>query len=188
MAVESVKNMVLADLPFLTDAADATKIENYRVQMCWLMQSETGKEDVDVETEGEYSNLENMMFAAMVKFKIAERRVTENMEGNVTDSIAAGAGTKRLKRAKADVAEAEFEGTKASEGQRLQMLTKEWFIACIREICAYSGQLGYSNPLCIRDPEEYFVTPFIKGENFPTDPEEDPYDILGGTTIGGGSV
>jgi len=168
MPVSSVAQQVRDGLPFLEDAAeDNALIERKRVEMTYLMQDQTGKTAAEVELEAEYSNLENMMFAEMVKYVIAKIRVTENMEGSSAEGGAAP-GARSLKKAKADVVESEFQIIKASDGSRFQMLTKDWFALCRQQICSYSSVLNYSNPLCFDDDGDTAnITPFIKGDDFP---------------------
>ena len=178
MAIRSVTNIVRGKLPFLTDADDVTA-EAYRVEMCYLLQTETGKTDGEVETEANYKSLENMLFADMVAYNMGQDQVAKVTGG----SNGAAPTNKVLKRAKADVVETEFQIVKSSDGASFAIPTKEWFSSLLKDICDKSRALEISNPMCWKDKEYTPDISFITGEDFPST-TEDPYDLFNKRTIG----
>lgn len=179
MAIQSVQIMVKNRLAYLTVAQD-TIIDQFRVEACYLLQTESEKADADVETEAGYKPLFNMLFADMVAYWLVKRKVIQNLAGDGTTS---GTAAKTLKKAKADVVEAEFVVVKASDGALIQMETTEFLLDLLKDICAKSLALDIFNPLCY-DPEAYNVIPaFIKGADYPAG-TIDNTDILNGSPLG----
>lgn len=175
MAIRAVKDIVHSKLPFLL-TTDDPEIESYRVEMAYLLQTQTGKADVDVEAEANYKSLENMLFASMVSYHMAKDHVVK-----ITGGIAGAApSTKVLKKAKADVVETEFQVVKASDGALFTIPTEKWFLAILKEICDYSRTLAYANPLCFSTDELVPDVAFIIGSDFPAD-APNPESFLTGT-------
>jgi hypothetical protein len=162
MAIASVKVMVNDRLPYTAPLAFDVIIERTRVQMCYLMQSQTAKSDADVELESNYRALENMLFAAMVAYQLVKSKVVQNMAGDGTN---AGTAAKTLKRGKADVTEAEFIVVKASDGALIQMETSVFLKDLLMEICTMGRSMGYSVPWCSLPMDQ--IPAFIVGEDFP---------------------
>ena len=175
MAIRAVKDIVHSKLPFLV-TTDDPEIESYRVEMCYLMQTQTEKADVDVEDEVNYKALENMLFASMVSYNMAKDQAVK-----ITGGEAGAAPTTRvLKKAKADVVETEFQVVKASDGALFTIATEKWFLTILKEICDYSRTLGYENPLCTNTEDLVPDVAFIIGSDFPAD-APNPEDFLTGT-------
>lgn len=167
MAISSVLEMVHQRLPFTSPSANDTIIESIRVQMCYLMQGQTEKSDADVEPEANYKPLENMLFAAMVCYQMIRNKVILTMAG---DGVSGSAAAKTLKKAVADVTEAEFTVVKATDGALLQMSTDVFLENLLNEICAMAQTLDYNCPWCVQPLD---VTPaFIVGEDFPPTPAD----------------
>lgn len=178
MAIASVKVMVNDRLPYTTPGSFDLVIERTRVQMCYLMQSQTGKPDADVEAEANYKALENMLFAAMVAYQLVKSKVIQNMAG---DGTTGGTAAKTLKKGKADVTEAEFVVVKASDGALIQMETSKFLEDLLLEICTWGRSMGYAVPWCSLPMDQ--IPPFIVGDDFPSC-LPNPMDVLFNGPIG----
>lgn len=180
MAIASVKTMVNDRLPYTTPGTFDQVIERTRIQMCYLMQNQTLKADGDVEPEANYKALENMLFAAMTSFQLVKSKVIMNMAG---DGVSAGTAAKTLKKAKADVTEAEFVVVKADDGALIQMPTEKFLSNLLFEICTMGRTLNYSVPWCSIKLDQ--IPPFIMADDYPDDCPDDIVDrLLNGTPIG----
>jgi len=157
--------MVKDRLPYLSDPSNDPIIERQRVMICYLIQSETGKSDAaDVETESNYTAYQNMLIAAMVCYQLLKNKIVLNMAGDGT-SGSSGGGSKVLKRAKADVVEAEFQIIKASDGSSFLMASDAFMADLLLEICGMARKLSYSIPWCVCD--DPVIPAFVKGSDFP---------------------
>jgi hypothetical protein len=177
MAIPTVREMVTDRLPYLTPGSNDVQVERMRIKMVYLMQSQTGKSDADVEPEANYKAIENILFADMVSYQLVKTKAIQTMAG---DGSAAGGGAKILKRAKADVTEAEFIVTKAEDGSLIQMSTTTFLADLLKEICSTGNSIGYTVPWCTCEPD--IIPAFIVGEDFPKD--YCPPDIFNGNPIG----
>lgn len=148
-------------MPFTEPSTNDTLIERMRVKMTYLMQNQTGKADNQVEPEANYKPLENILFADMVCYQLVKTKAIQNMAGNGTTA----GGTKILKRAKADVTEAEFVITKAEDGSLIQIDTTTFLKDLLAEICAEAQVLNYNVPWCTCPPD--VIPAFIVGEDYP---------------------
>jgi len=84
-----------------------------------------------------------------------------NFSGGVDSVNNTGAtGNKILKRAKADVTEAEFMIPKASDGALLNMSTSEICKKLLKEICSISELLKIEHPLCNLGTSDEVYVPF----------------------------
>ncbi len=163
MPIGSVNQMVKDRLPFLDNASFDDLIERKRIEVVYLMQSQSGKTDgADVETEANYTALQNMLFSAMIAWYQIKAKIMSNMGG--TGSGDSG-GAKVIKKAKADVVEVEYMLTKASDGSIISMETSAFLSDLQKEICDYSRTLNWVNPLCqvVLDA----IPAFIIGSDFP---------------------
>jgi hypothetical protein len=156
MAIASVLQMVHDRLPFTAPIANDDVIERTRIQMTYLMQPQTEKSDSGVETESNYTPLQNMLFAAMVAYQLVKSQTMLILAGNGTTSTG---GAKIITKAKADVVEADFEIPKAIDGAMLGMATNDWLSLLLDEICKMGWSLGYRVPWC--DIMQDVIPPFI---------------------------
>lgn len=179
MAIASVKQMVNDRLPYTTPTAFDVVIERTRVQMTYLLQEQTEKSNADVEAEANYTALQNMLFAAMVSFQMVKSKVMLTMAGDGTT----GPQNKILKKAKADVVEAEFMTVKSADGSLIQMETTKFLEILLQEVCSLSGQLNYYLAWC---GQELDVIPaFIVGDDYPPQTIDWDEALFGGQPIGG---
>lgn len=180
MAIASVKEMVNERLPFTTPNSYDTPIEKIRVQMTYIMQNQTLKTDIDVETEINYRPLENILFSLMVCYQFIKIKALQTMAG---DGVNPGTAAKTLKRAKADVTEAEFTVVKAADGALIQVPTVDLMKDLLVEICSTAQILKYNCPWCQLALDE--IPAFIIGEDYPGPPPSAGFNnLLNGQPIG----
>lgn len=180
MAIHSVREMVHDRLPYTSPVSYDAVIERTRIKMVYLMQSQTGKSDADVEPEANYKPLENILFADMVSYQLVKSKAILTMAG---DGSSSSGGAKIVKKAKADVTEAEFIVTKAEDGSLIQISTKDFLADLLAEICATGHALGYQVPWC-NCPADV-IPAFIIGEDYPSRDCTIMDNILDGDPIGG---
>lgn len=177
MAIASVHDMVNERLPYTANVSYDDQIEATRIQMCYLMQNQTEKDDSEVEIEADYKPLENILFSMMVSYQMIQSKILQTMAG---DGTLAGTAAKTLKRAKADVVEAEFIIVKAEDGALIQMKMSDYLPMLLNEICATARVLNYACPWCrllmdkipafivSEEPPQRLLPPWIEGFPFGT--------------------
>lgn len=182
MPIASVNQMVRNRLQFLAagDPVDAT-IDQFRLEAEYMLQTQSV--DVitgDIELEASYPPLWNIMFAAMVAYWMIQRKAIETIAGVAGG---AGGGAKILKRAKADVTEAEFQIVKASDGSLIQIDTNDLLKQFQKEACDIAFSMNVANPIC--DLSKFYNIPaFVKGCNYPEYRYGNIDRLLDGTPIG----
>lgn len=141
MALDLINKMVKEKLPYLVDEeATDTKIAFTLKNLFYLMQTQTGKTDDQVETESAYSNLERLFFADYTAYELLKIYISVRSTGL---SGAAPDVAKTVKRAKADVVETEFEIIKGSA-----YTTAELLGLLKSGVCEKARMLNYSVGLC----------------------------------------
>ncbi len=152
MALKEVIELVKNRLPFVpSSGALDTKIEDFKLEQYYFLQPWTKIPDVDVETDSEYKGILRMLVAELVTYQLIIRKVIENMGGEDGELAEAG---KHIKKGKADVVEAEFEYSKASDGNELLLKTEALLPELKLNICQYSCTLGYNLPMCGKTKSE----------------------------------
>lgn len=158
MAIASINEMVHQRLSCLNNTTDNTLIDSITIQQFYFMQGQTLKTDADVETESNYKPLEKILFAALVSYNMLKKRIMENMAGSGGSSTVTPG--KIVKKAKADVVEAEFEIPKASDGIFLNMNATQVLAELVKEICSTAYMLHYCIPeICEEYPADV-IPPF----------------------------
>lgn len=158
MAIGSINDMVHQRLSYLNNTTDNTIIDSWTIQQFYFLQGQTEKSDADVETESNYKPIQKMLFAALVSYKMLLKRITENMAGSAGSSVVTPG--KVIKKAKADVVEAEFEVPKAKDGVFLQLDASELLDQLKAEVCSISYMLHYTIPeICDNYPIDV-IPPF----------------------------
>lgn len=167
MALASIIVLVKQRLPFLPQGADATLdpiIESMKLEEFYFMQKWTGISNDDVEDESKYTGLLRFLIVRLVCYDLIARQIVQ-VVGGVSGSSSVAEGTKRIKRAKADVVEAEFDYAKASDGSVLSATSTDILNTICKEICSYAAALSYFNlPMCLNQMI-FDVPPFIGYEN-----------------------
>lgn len=152
MALQSVEDMVRGWLPWLPPAGQNlpldAQITAYKINTYYFLQSYLGIADVDVENDAIYTGVKRLLVAAMVAYDMIVNKVYENLGGNSTGTVQPGSGAQRIKKGKADVVEAEFDYSKASDGNALLMNTEKLLADLKAKICAYAVTLKINLPMC----------------------------------------
>lgn len=145
MALQSVEDLVKERLSFIPATGWETKIESYKLQMYYFLQKYLQVVDADVELDATYTGLKRMLVKELVVYNmIVEKAITTT--GGSSSTSAPGEGTKRIKKAKADVVEAEFEYGKASDGTSIALEAEKLIPELKLNIFSYSRTLGFSIP------------------------------------------
>lgn len=180
MALSSVKEMVKDRLPFTNNVSFDAVIERVRIQMCYIMQNQTQKSDLEVEAEANYRGVENIMFSLMVAYQLVKSKAVQTMGGDGSSTSSGGA--KILKKAKADVTEAEFIISKAEDGSLIQIPAEKFLMDLLNEMCTFARSLNYIIPWCNMPLD--VIPAFIVGADFPCEPRTID-QVLDGDPVGG---
>lgn len=160
MALGTVEELVRGWLPWLPAAtivpAVDTQIDLYKISTYYFLQSYLGIADADVEDDGQYNGVTRLLVAALVANDLMVNKVLLNVGGT---SSTAPSGGKRIKKAKADVVEAEFDYAKASDGNSLLMSADKLMALLKEKICIYGSTLNIWLPMCMCD-DNLEITPF----------------------------
>lgn len=156
MALQSIEDLVKERLSFVPATGWENKIESYKLQMYYYLQKYLQVEDADVEVDDTYTGLKKMLVKELVVYNmIVEKAITTT--GGSTSTSVPGEGTKRIKKAKADVVEAEFEYGKASDGTSIALQTEKLIPELKKNICSYARTLGFGLPeFC---PDKKYLKP-----------------------------
>jgi hypothetical protein len=179
MALQSVDQMVKDMLPYLNNVSFTPVIERNRIVVVYLMQSQTGKNDVEVEAESNYTGIQNILFSKMTVYEMIKSKSIQTLGGDGTTG--SSGGSKILKRAKADVTEAEFVVVKSADGSLIQMSVTDYMTLLVTEVCALARSLSYTVYYCTCEAD--IIPPFIIGCDYPPAPKTIG-DILTGLPIG----
>ena len=113
--------------------------------MYYLLQKYLNIADADVEEDATYTGLKRMLVKELVVYNmIVEKAITTT--GGSSSTSAPGSGSKRIKKGKADVVEAEFDYAKASDGTTIALETEKLIPELKNNIYTYSRTLGFSIP------------------------------------------
>lgn len=159
-----VKNR-LAFLGLLSDTTYDQLIEDFGIEMMYLLQIPLGNKDQDdtwIEEETNYSVTERGLIADLVSCFMILRKVFVNIEGDGTTGGGAS-GSKYLKRAKAGEVEAEFALPKSDESSNLQMKAEQLLDGLKNAACQKASQLGFT--LCVCDDCSLQIDLFNSNDN-----------------------
>lgn len=169
MAIGTVNQMVKDRLPYLSDVANDPLIERKRIEVVYIMQNQSGKDDASVELEASYKAVENIVFAAMIAWYLLQNKIMTTMAG--TGAAGSVGGAKILSKAKADVTEADFILVKAEDGAMIQMKTTDYLDLIKNDVCSLTRVVGWINPICRAVID--IIPAFIMGADFPSNCESD---------------
>lgn len=147
MPLPSVLKMVQNRLTFWAAAPDTTVIEEFVLEQKYFLQKYLSLADEQVEDDANYSKLQLILLADLTAFELLKKKA---IEGSAGSSSSAEAPT-YLKRAKADVVEAEFE--QVSSDDSFSQQAGEVLGELKSSICRKASALGLSLPLCARSVE-----------------------------------
>lgn len=168
MALQTVENLVRGWLPFLppitVNPTIDQKLIDYKINTYYYLQSYLGIADADVEVDNTYQGVKRLLVAAVEAYDLLNNKVLENIGGTSTTPPSGG---KRIKKAKADVVEAEFDYAKASDGNSL--ITKaDTIMANLKaKICEYAATLNIRLPMCDCETEGEIMNfkAYVCGDN-----------------------
>jgi len=146
MAQKTVVEMVRNRLPFLTagDTVDEM-INDYKQDVYYYLQPWSRILDDVVEDDSSYTGLKRVLVAEITAYNIVTRKIMVEMGGVNGSEASAG---KRLKKAKADVVEAEFEYAKANDGGVLATDMNSLATELRNNVWNYAIGLGWYLPDC----------------------------------------
>lgn len=144
----TIKDIIENRLPFLnySDSVVDSRINKIIMEVQWTLQIPLKKEDADVEIEASYIQREIILIGVYTAYNLLLRKVFTTLAGDTETSEEAS--TKTLKKAKADVVEAEFHINKASDGSTIQLDTEKLLASLKKEICDTAALLGISLVIC----------------------------------------
>lgn len=158
MAIATINQLVHERLTYLNSGSDNTVIDSKITQEFYFLQSQTEKTDDEVEIESNYKPLQKMLIASLVSWRMLSKRITENMAGSGGSSTVTPG--KIVKKAKADVVEAEFEIPKADDGIFLGMSASALLDQLAKEVCSFAAMLHYYIPEVCDQPIVDIIPPF----------------------------
>ncbi|WP_291726176.1 hypothetical protein [Bernardetia sp.] len=144
----TIKDIIQNRLPFLnySDTTVDARLDKIISEVQWTLQKPLGKDDADVELEASYSQQEIILIGVYVAYLVVLRKAFTTLAGDTETSEEASAKT--LKKAKADVVEAEFHISKASDGSSIQLDTETLLASLKKEICDTAALLGITLVIC----------------------------------------
>lgn len=141
MALKAVLELVKNRLPFMPlDGSCDEKAEDFKLEQYYYLQSYCNISDADVEEDSSYTGLKRMLVADLVAYYLIVREVVKITGG---EDGGAATGSKHIKKGKADVVEAEFEYSKASDGNTIAMETKKLVEELRIGICTKAQTIGF---------------------------------------------
>ena len=145
MAIDTISGVVYSRVPWLISPTDDTTVDTFVCQTQYMIQGPLGKTDAEVEDELTYTSREKLLTGLYTSYTMICDKALRNSGGEAGEKPS---GNKILKRAKADVTEAEFMNVKASDGSSIVVNTKEIKMALRDEICNLASTMNVSLPLC----------------------------------------
>lgn len=146
MANEAIIDLVKLRLPFIpTDSSKDDLINSIITEVFYLVQKCSGLSNDDVEDETKYTGLLKYLVVRYVCYLLIYYKIIE-IVGGINGAVPSV--TKRIKKAKADVVEAEFDYAKASDGSTLSMEATNLMRGLISEICNYASMIGCTLGIC----------------------------------------
>lgn len=149
MGITTINGVVFSRVPWLNAAlpADVTKVDTFVCQGQYELQKPLNKTDAEVEDESTYTNREKLLTGLYSSYLLTVDQAMKNTAGSSGGS-SGGSGNKILKRAKADVTEAEFMVPSADQGGTLIATASQLCAALKEEICNLAQTMDISLPLC----------------------------------------
>lgn len=156
--ITNTSEVVFSKVPWL-DPNNATDIQSVDKNICFTrieLQKVLGKSDSDVQLEAAYNQQEKLLIGCYTSYKMVAAKARENVGGS-TGGTSTG-GNKILKKAKADVTEAEFTVPTKQQGGTLIDDIDGILAALKEETCSIASICGISLPICIgNDPEAAYA-------------------------------
>ena len=145
MALGEVLALVKEKLPYADDSSFDTVIQSEKLQQYYYLQVYKGLEDSEVETDSNWTGLWRLLVVNLVCYQMIRTKAIQTTGGSFGDT---NPDTRKLKKAKADVVEAEFVYIKASDGSLIQMSAEDAMNKFKETICSYAKTLKINLSLC----------------------------------------
>ena len=144
----TIKQIIQNRLPFLdfSNTVVITRLDSLIQEVFYTLQKPLRKTDAEVELESSYSQQEIILIGVYVAYLGLLRKALTTLAGDTETSEEASAKT--LKKAKADVVEAEFHINKASDGAAIQLDTDTLLGLLKDEICNKAAELEIILNIC----------------------------------------
>lgn len=153
-----IVDLVKESLSYLGDDKDSL-INSRKIQTMYFLQNLLKKTDEEVEDESKYKSLEKILISRITAYELLNKKAIELSGG---DSLTGdGPDNSFLKKAKADVVEAEFEQLDIKKTASLAQTSEQIMANLKNEICAYAYQLGISIPIYCGCKEYDQFQPFV---------------------------
>lgn len=139
--------LVKGRLPFVKDPDDAELVEMFRLETVYALMNAFDKTELTVDDEVNYTGLQRSLIADIVSCYMILRLGIENSGGNAST----GAGpllNKFLKKAKADVVEAEFDVVDATKSNTLFMNMQSLLAWLKKQAMWKAHQMGFILDIC----------------------------------------
>ncbi len=148
MPLQSVEDIIKQKLSFVPQTGWETKIETYKHEQMYylnefLIISETGDETV-IEDEANWIGMKRLLLAEITTYQLIINKVISTTGGAAGETT--GSGSKMIKKAKADVVDAEFEYAKADDGRTIAMKTEALLPELKANVCRYAKTLNINLP------------------------------------------
>jgi len=144
--LQPILGLVKEKLPFLSDGSKDSLINSEMIQVMYYLQPYLKKTDEKVEEEDEYKPLERILISWLVSYNLLQNKSIELAGGN--SSTGEEVNNSFLKKAKADVVEAEFEQLDKKKTVTLAQDTEIMAANMLKQACAVSRTLGININLC----------------------------------------
>ena len=166
MALKSVDIMVKNRLSFVPQTGWETLISDFETEQMYYLDIYLKKSEKDppedIEDEDNWVGVERLLLAEITTYQVLTQEIVKTIGGDADASTKVGAGSKKIKSAKADVVEAEFEYAKSEDGQTLALKCRELIPVLEQSICRYAQALGFYLPgYCKNIPKTNPQPPFI---------------------------
>lgn len=144
----TIKDIIQNRLPFVdfTNTTVESRLNTIIMEVQYTLQIPLKKEDDEVEVEASYTQQEIILIGVFSAYLALFRKAIATLTGDTETSEQASAKT--LKKAKADVVEAEFHISKASDGSSIQLDTKTLVDNLKKELCDTAALLKITLVIC----------------------------------------
>lgn len=146
MALASVLTLVKEELPFLNDGTLDSIINSRILQVQYFLQKYFSIADADVDDETKYTPLQNILVSKITAYGLLTRKAIELAGGNSSSST--GPQNTFLKKAQADVVDAEFDQIDIKKSLSLGQSSDQLLSNIQLEICTIAQTLNVLLPYC----------------------------------------
>jgi len=166
MALKTIDEMVKNRLAFIPQTDWVTSIDDFRIEQSYYLSQfieiGDGSEAV-IEDESNWTGMNKILLAEITSYQLLKKEMVEVVggEGEDGENITPGSGSKMIKKAKADVVEAEFEYSKSEDGRTLAVKAKELLFELKNSVCRYSISMGIHLPGYCPEEDVNPQPPFI---------------------------